>query len=289
MRTYFSIFFSFVFCICTSQTYIEDIKSKTLGFSNNPKEVNINNSTIYVFDENGFLIKKTMKSSDGLFVIVNKISDKLLKETRTFENEILINLENYYYDHHSNIVRYESITNNDTLIKTFDYKQNKLEKINEKIGNDNIVRNHYYSKDVDSIVSYLSQDFLEKAIYTKNDTLVISKFYESNLIKPDTEIKTYYKDGKIFKEEYFSFGSLFQKTLYFEHKHFKLKNMDKNEVGLIIVNDERNNWIKKIQNNVIIEERIIEYDDFFNFKKVMCYKNNILTENYDYNYVFHKR
>lgn len=253
------------------QVSSKELTDKHLGFNNFPKEVKINNHLIYRFNEKGFLIEKLILDETENYRIENIFKEDLVIKTNTYLNDKIYSIENYHYDSDLNISFYQVCFSNDTLESKYYYVNKKINKIVESDNGKEIITEYFYQKNKDSIVTSLNNQFLNRTEIIKTDTLTINSFYESNINEPDQIIKTYYKDKKLTKEEIYSFNRLIDRTYYQDLKGFNTRKI-KDKEGLIILLDKRNNWIKKIKNNITIEERKIIYDKFLNIKSIKFLK-----------------
>ena len=267
MKVYIISILIFITNFTFSQVSTKELTDKYLGFNNSPREVKINNNLIYKFNEKGFLIEKLISNKTENFRIENIFNEDLLIKTKTYLNDKIYSIENYDYYSDFNISNYQNCFSNDTIKLKYYYINNKINKIIKNENGKEIITEYYYTKNKDSIVTSLNNQFLNSTEIIKTDTLIINKFYENNIDEPDQIIKTYINDKKLTMEEIYSFNSLIDKTYYIDIVDFDTKKINDVE-SVIILMDKRNNWIKKIKNNIVIEEREIKYDKFLNIKKI---------------------
>lgn len=291
MKIYLVLIFLIFTFFCFSQINSKELSSKSLGYNNYPYKVELNNNTILKFNNEGYLIEKKETNGIDFFIIENLFDGELLTCSKTYMNNKIITIENYDYNSNLVLSNYQKISNNDTIeiVYLYNEKSKLVKEIETKSNDDDEIITEYYNEgNKDSIVSKINNIFFKIITIEKSDTLNITSDFESDTNFPDNVVKTYYNDKKIVKEEIYTFNILIDKTLYFDENKFnsfKTLNIEK-DVGTVFILDKRRNWIKKIKNNIVVEERKINYDIFLNIIKIEHYKMGYLFEKLKYKYTY---
>ena len=196
--------------VCTF-TYNENGKLINHSCANNEEEEG--DTTEYVYDQNGNVIKTTYHYSDGYVYIYEVTYTESGKDAtiKAENNEGYYAFYEYFYDENDNMIRVEAVDDGETFVyECFHNEDNLLMTVTGLSGNGDMMTTEH---------TYDENNNLIKEIDTKNGEIVKSTEY------------TYDENGKILTEKYEStegFGYI-DKNTYDEHGNLVKKEEKYND------------------------------------------------------------